>query len=205
MGVGIPGTDMMGLPIAIALGAIIGKSEYGLEVLKDSNPEAVEEGKKMIDQNIINISLKSKIKEKLYIEVICKEEGNFSKAVICSGHTNFVYLCRNDEVFLDKKKSVSKCYESMDVKLNLKKVYDFATTTPLDEIRFILESGRMNMSAAERSLNGSYGHELGKILKNSSSKDSFLGSNTFSNILAMARLPFSRLVRIPCSVQPSCH
>ncbi len=72
----------------------------------------------------------------------------------------------------------------MDVKLNLKKVYDFATTTPLDEIRFILESGRMNMSAAERSLNGSYGHELGKILKNSSSKDSFLGSNTFSNILS---------------------
>ena len=44
MGVGIPGTDMIGLPIAIALGAIIGKSEYGLEVLKDSNSEAVEEG-----------------------------------------------------------------------------------------------------------------------------------------------------------------
>ena len=55
MGVGIPGTDMMGLPIAIALGSIIGKSEYGLEVLKDSSPEAVEEGKKMIDQNIINM------------------------------------------------------------------------------------------------------------------------------------------------------
>lgn len=30
MGVGIPGTGMIGLPIAIALGAITGKSEYGL-------------------------------------------------------------------------------------------------------------------------------------------------------------------------------
>lgn len=30
MGVGIPGTGMVGLPIAIALGALIGKSEYGL-------------------------------------------------------------------------------------------------------------------------------------------------------------------------------
>ena len=28
MGVGIPGTGMIGLPIAIALGALIGKSEY---------------------------------------------------------------------------------------------------------------------------------------------------------------------------------
>src|SRR3712207_1000636 len=28
MGVGIPGTGMIGLPIAVALGALIGKSEY---------------------------------------------------------------------------------------------------------------------------------------------------------------------------------
>lgn len=46
MGVGIPGTGMVGLPIAIALGALIGKSEYGLEVLKDLSPEALEQGKK---------------------------------------------------------------------------------------------------------------------------------------------------------------
>lgn len=36
MGVGIPGTGMIGLPIAIALGAIVGKSEYKLEVIKTS-------------------------------------------------------------------------------------------------------------------------------------------------------------------------
>ena len=58
MGVGIPGTGMIGLPIAIALGAIVGKSEYQLEVLKDLTPEAVEEGKGMIDSQAIDISLK---------------------------------------------------------------------------------------------------------------------------------------------------
>ena len=36
MGVGIPGTGMIGLPIAVALGTLVGKSEYQLEVLKDS-------------------------------------------------------------------------------------------------------------------------------------------------------------------------
>ena len=35
MGVGIPGTGMVGLPIAVALGALIGKSDYQLEVLRD--------------------------------------------------------------------------------------------------------------------------------------------------------------------------
>jgi len=43
MGVGIPGTDMVGLPIAVALGALIGRSEYQLEVLRDCTPEAVEQ------------------------------------------------------------------------------------------------------------------------------------------------------------------
>ena len=41
MGVGIPGTGMVGLPIAVALGALIGKSDYQLEVLRDCTPEAV--------------------------------------------------------------------------------------------------------------------------------------------------------------------
>ena len=35
MGVGIPGTGMVGLFIAAALGAVCGKSSYGLEVLQD--------------------------------------------------------------------------------------------------------------------------------------------------------------------------
>lgn len=64
MGVGIPGTGMIGLPIAIALGALIGKSEYQLEVLKDSTPEAVEEGKKLIDSQAICIGLKKRHRRK---------------------------------------------------------------------------------------------------------------------------------------------
>ena len=51
MGVGIPGTGMIGLPIAVALGALVGKSEYSLEVLKDTTPEDVEHGKEYIAQN----------------------------------------------------------------------------------------------------------------------------------------------------------
>ena len=35
MGVGIPGTGMVGLDIAAALSMICGKTEYNLEVLKD--------------------------------------------------------------------------------------------------------------------------------------------------------------------------
>ncbi|MDE5623284.1 MAG: serine dehydratase subunit alpha family protein, partial [Alistipes sp.] len=61
MGVGIPGTGMIGLPIAVALGASVGRSEYGLEVLRDVTPEAVEAGRAYIGQKRISIGLKEGI------------------------------------------------------------------------------------------------------------------------------------------------
>ena len=94
MGVGIPGTGMVGLPIAVALGALIGKSDYQLEVLKDCTPEAVELGKQFIAEKRIGISLKENITEKLYIEVVCTAAGQSAKAVIAGGHTTFIYIAK---------------------------------------------------------------------------------------------------------------
>ena len=184
MGVGIPGTDMIGLPIAVALGALIGKSEYQLEVLKDSTPEAVEAGKKMIEAQAIQISLKENIEEKLYIEVTCMAGEEKATAIISGGHTNFVYLSKNDSVLMDKRSGTSGETEEESVELNLKKVYDFATTSPIEELQFILEARRLNKQAAERSFKGNYGHELGKTLCSSDSERLIMGSNTFSLFLS---------------------
>lgn len=144
MGVGIPGTGMIGLPIAVALGALIGKSDYQLEVLKDSTPEAVEEGKKLIDEKRICISLKEDITEKLYIEVTCEAGGEQATAIISGGHTTFVYVAKGDEVLLNKQQTSGEEEEEETLELTLRKVYDFALTAPLDEIRFILETARLN-------------------------------------------------------------
>lgn len=184
MGVGIPGTGMIGLPIAVALGALIGKSEYQLEVLKDSTPEAVAEGKKMIDAQRIDIALKENIEEKLYIEIICEQGNDKATAIISGGHTRFVYESINDKVLLDKCGCSAQEAEDTKVELSLKKVYDFATTAPLDEISFILEAKRLNKNAAERSFQGNFGHALGKTLKSSQSEQNIMGSNTFTHILS---------------------
>ena len=64
MGVGIPGTGMTGLPIAVALGALIGRPELELEVLQDCNREAVERGKRYIAEGRIRISLEENAPDK---------------------------------------------------------------------------------------------------------------------------------------------
>ena len=184
MGVGIPGTDMIGLPIAVALGALIGKSEYQLEVLKDSNPEAVEAGKKMIESQCIDIALKENIEEKLYIEAVCTHGNDSATAIISGGHTNFVYISRNQDVLLDNRTPASAEAQAAHVELTLRKVFDFATTAPLEEIEFILEASVVNKNAAERSFQGKYGHELGRMLRNSQTERNIMGNNTFTHILS---------------------
>ena len=183
MGVGIPGTGMIGLPIAIALGALIGKSEYQLEVLKECTHEAVKRGKKMIDQKSISISLKENIQEKLYIEVCCQTSQNHSTAIIAGEHTHFIYISKNNDVLLDKKLDENNNHEEQILELNLQKVYDFATTSPINEIRFILESARTNKYAAEQSFKYDFGHSLGKTLRGKF-EHKIMGDSIFSHILS---------------------
>ena len=183
MGVGIPGTGMIGLPIAIALGALIGKSEYGLEVLKDVTPEKVEEGKRYICEDRIEINHINEAPSILYIEVECISGDKRAKGIISGSHTNFVYLECNGEVLLARDNSFNE--EENDISdpyLNLAKVYEFATTSPYDEIEFILEAKRLNKAAAKLAMEKDYGHSLGYTLKNKG-QDLF-GDSPLSHIIS---------------------
>ena len=100
MGVGIPGTGMIGLPIAIALGAIVGKSEYKLEVIKDLTPETLAKGKEYIKGDHITIGLKNQCCDKLYIEVEVTAGDHRAQAIIMHTHTNFTHEERDGEVLL---------------------------------------------------------------------------------------------------------
>lgn len=183
MGVGIPGTGMIGLPIAIALGALIGKSAYRLEVLRDVDAEAVARGKRYVDEKRITIGLKEGIEEKLYIEIEAAAGDHTAVAVIAGGHTNFVFEARDGQSQLDQRGASAGEEEQNGPALSLRRVYDFAMTTPLDELRFILETRRLNKAAAEQSFKGDYGHCLGKTLRHDRELK-VLGDSVFLRMLS---------------------
>ncbi len=184
MGVGIPGTGgMIGLPIAVALGALVGKSEYQLEVLRDVTPETVERGKAYIDCKCIAIALKEGIDEKLYIEVEVSAAGHTATAIIAGGHTRFVYVARDGATTLDKRTPATTEAEEEQIDLSLARVWEFATTTPVEELRFVLESRRLNKTAAEQSLKCEYGHSVGRTLRRERELK-VMGDSIFSRILA---------------------
>ncbi len=184
MGVGIPGTGMIGLPIAVALGASVGKSEYGLEVLRDVTPEAVEAGKKYIDEKRISIGLCEDAPSNLHIDVRVSAGDNSARAIISRAHTNFIYLEKNGEKLYSEEGASDEggADTSDDIELKLAMVYDFATTAPLEEIAFILDAKRLNLAAAELALSGDYGHSLGQTIRTQGTR--YFGDTPMEHMVA---------------------
>lgn len=181
MGVGIPGTGMIGLPIAIALGMIVGKSDYKLEVLKDVTPEAVERGKKYIDESRISIRLKEDAPDGLYIKVCAYLDDRTETAIICGEHTRFI---EEDAIKnLQAEESGSTCANRTNEKLTLRRIYDFISEVPFEEIAFIEESAKMNLSAAKQALAANYGHKVGNMLNNANNRP-MVGDGTLTHVMA---------------------
>nr|WP_319272199.1 L-serine ammonia-lyase, iron-sulfur-dependent, subunit alpha [uncultured Draconibacterium sp.] len=185
MGVGIPGTGMIGLPIAIALGIVIGRSEYGLEVLKDLDDDKLEEAKQVVEEKQIVVHLKEDASDKLYIEACCFGDKAHSKAIICGTHTNIAYVESNDVVILDKLSGNKITKEDTDqVDLNFNKIYEFATETPLEELEFLQQAAVLNKLAADESANGTFGHSVARVIQ-SSSYQNIMGDSVYNKLVAV--------------------
>ena len=160
LAVGIPNTGMTGLPIAIALGATVGKSEYMLEVLRDATPEAVAYAKAYMLRVPATIKVDYEAPSLLYIHVEVSSNGQTAQATIMDEHTHFVELGTMNQ------ESISICeIETKENTLSLRRVYDFAASVDTTELTFLLEGAQMNTAAAETSFADQYGHGLGRLLR----------------------------------------
>ena len=174
LGVGIPGTGGVGIEIAAALGISIQKSYKKLTILSNFTENELKKAKEIVDKNIINIKQKNTNKA-LYIEVELLSETSKSKVIIEDTHTNVTLIECDDEIIMDNNSQVSEDLEE-DYKLfKIADIYNFAKEADFDDIKFILESAKMNEKVSEEGLKGDYGLQVGsKIIE----KGNF---NLFSN------------------------
>ncbi|MDT9331032.1 L-cysteine desulfidase family protein [Clostridium perfringens] len=174
LGVGIPGTGGVGIEIAAALGISIQKSYKKLTILSNFTEDELKKAKEIVDENIINIKQKNTNKA-LYIEVELLSETSKSKVIIEDTHTNVTLIECDNEIIMDNNSEVSEDLEE-DYKLfKIADIYNFAKEADFDDIKFILESAKMNEKVSEEGLKGDYGLQVGsKIIQ----KGNF---NLFSN------------------------
>jgi L-cysteine desulfidase len=165
MGVGIPGTGMVGLPIAAALGAVCGNSKDGLEVLKHVNDKNLKTARWMVDEKQVEIKIKDGI-DKLYIESICMAKDQTCRSIISHRHTNIIYVEKNGKaIYQGTKEPLVNEKSKTKIDLCVAKVYEFASQAPLDEIKFIMEGVKLNKAISKEGMTGKYGLKTGITIK----------------------------------------
>ena len=189
MGVGIPGTGMIGLDIAAALGAVCGKSSYGLEVLHDLDNESIARAKELVGKKAVSICL-AQTDHKLYVKAsVFVASEHCASAVIEDDHDNIVETSFDSSILLSCHRDRHSCESNdqrstLDYNLTVKEIYDFANTVDFDAIRFILESRTLNMALAEEGLGGNYGLSVGKTIMKKSNREVF-GDDFLSYAMSM--------------------
>ncbi len=166
MGVGIPGTGMVGLPIAAALGAVCGKTAYGLEVLKEvSVGNNLEVAKELVEQGMVKVHLKEDAPDKLYAEAVCRKGNGTVKTVIVHGHTNIVLVEKDGQTVFCKEEKPAVAEEGKCVELSLARIWEFVHQVDVKDIEFLLEGAKMNETISDEGLKGKFGLQIGRTLK----------------------------------------
>lgn len=172
MGVTVPGTGMVGLPIAAALGAVGGDADAGLEVLKSASTSAIERSKNMLAQGLITVDIKHLCDDVIYSEATVFTDKGSATVVIAGTHTHVVKMIHNDTVIFDSTQQTQQNESPVDCAADVtlppvtaKAVYQFATQAPFEDIRFILEAAHLNDALSQEGLRHVYGLHIGKTLQ----------------------------------------
>ena len=165
MGVNVPGTGMVGLPIAAAVGALGGNPDAGLEVLKGLTTETVAAGKAMLENKRVTVGI-ADVPHILYSESRLTKGTEWVRVCIADAHTNVILIEKNGETLFKSDPCFGERGEGYSISTaTAHGVYDFATTAPFADIAFILEAARLNSLLSQEGLDGDYGLHIGATLR----------------------------------------
>lgn len=165
MGVGIPGTGMVGLEIASALSAVAGHSAYGLEVLSGADTADYEAARAYADRGVISVATKDTDK-KLYIEAHVFADGHEAVCIIEDAHTQITHVQLDEQVIEHHSTGTRHADVKADHTLSVAGIYEFVMNVDVQELMFLKDVIAMNDAVAQEGLSQDYGMRVGRVLQN---------------------------------------
>ena len=164
MGVGIPGTGMVGLPVAVALGALCGDADAALAVLHQVTDADADKARAMVEARRVQVSL-SDTEEKLYIAVTALGGGHSARAVIAGMHTNVVAIERDGAPIAAASAQCEGADGASAPGISLEEIDAFVRTVPAEKLLFLRECVAMNAAIAQEGLAHPYGMSIGQSIQ----------------------------------------
>lgn len=138
--------------LAGALGLIIKKPELEMEILKAAKPKTLAQAQKLVKEKRINIEIKDK--KHFYIETrILTDKNETACAVLCTHHTNFIYIALNGKVLLNKqeKQKETLCpFNSKLKKATLATLLKEVANADKKDLAYIKQGVLMNLEASKK-------------------------------------------------------
>ena len=183
MGVTVPGTGMIGLPIAAAIGAIAGDADAGLEVLKNITDNQITQAKNMLADNKITVQI-AKSNKAIYSEANIYTHSDHVKVCIEDQHTNVTLIEKNGETIFQAD-NTRRCESKNDIilkNMSVRLIYEFASQANFDDIKFILDSAKLNDALSQEGLSKAYGLSIATTL-HQQTKTGLLADDLLSKVI----------------------
>ena len=201
--VGIPGTSVLGLKMAAALGAFAGDASAKLEVLKSVQPE---DERKAYEFSLTgNISIEPDWATEMigvYAEAIVETENGTGHAIITKTHNNLVYKAANGTILVDEHfERVKSLDEHNDpiTKFEIKDFYEFAAQAPFEYFSFLKEAVTMNRTLSQAALDGKTGTGFGISMLKRSEGDLIRKAKAITAAASEARMAGYDLPTMTCA------
>ena len=185
LGVTVPGTGMVGLPIAAALGALGGNAQGGLEVLKGVSTDSVELAKALLNAGKVQVKLQEPCAEILYSRARVYAGEESASVTIAGGHTRVVQItCQGETRFTLDEQPQSDADDPLAMLsgTTLSQILEFVEQVPFSKIGFILEAARLNDALSREGLTGQWGLHIGATLNKQRSRG-FMAQDLGSDIV----------------------
>nr|WP_300004280.1 L-serine ammonia-lyase, iron-sulfur-dependent, subunit alpha [Tissierella sp.] len=165
MGVGIPGTEEVGLVFAAALGVTCGDASLNLQVFRNVDEDTKLEARDLLNRDLVEVILEDK-KGNFFIEAQVETDQGKGTCRIKNSHTNIVYVEAAGEVLLDidtNGKVISNKNDYLK-EVTLKDIKNFVETVEFSDISFLLEGVKVNMDIAQVGLDEKSGPGIGAAM-----------------------------------------
>jgi L-cysteine desulfidase len=162
----VPNTKgMKGLKASVAAGIVAGNPDKALEVIAEVTPEQKKAISQFLDDTLMTIVPLNVIAQ-LDVTVTLYDEEQSSSVRIAGHHTNIVKIEKNDQVLFDSGYEADANAKLTDRKcLCMKKIYDFANTVDIDELKSIIGPQiECNKAIAMEGLKNNWGANIGSTI-----------------------------------------
>lgn len=197
--VAFPGSPMLGVEMAIALGAQCGDAKAGLEVLHSVTPECELKARKVAEN--VNLEIRWDLQDlNFYCDITVYTDKGSGRAVIAQRSDGLILKERNGEVIEEHEEDISSQSGKLPIlQYKVKDFYDMVMSLSDEEIAFLKDAAIYNTRLAEETFEKRLGAGIGCALHEAESQNYITHAKAYAAAGCEARMSGANNAAMTCA------